>query len=332
MMSRFRSRSAFTLIELLVVIAIIAILIGLLLPAVQKVREAAARMQCSNNLKQISLACHNYEGVYGFLPPGAVGTPKGTAFSFSAPHNSIHTFLLPYIEQENLYRLMSTQSNPQGQTQGLLGVENDPTVFTPSGWWNNTINFNVARTRVKTFECPSDATRDNSVNGVFIATYAQNLTFTGGYYPNPTGNTFGKTNYVSSAGCIGPATNSAFYNKYNGIFSNRSKGTLIGITDGTSQTAFFVESLFGGQPTRDFAVSWMGGGIAVHAWGLPNQAVWYTQGSFHTGVVQVGRGDGSIGSIRKGVGTTFFSSDWYEWNRLGGAQDGEVINFGALGQ
>src|SRR5881396_1637300 len=107
--------AGFTLIELLVVIAIIAILIGLLLPAVQKVREAANRMKCQNNLKQIGLALHNYEGVYGCFPPAYIrtsGKQSGTASGISYPDNNWNgltgwawgALILPHIEQDNLYK------------------------------------------------------------------------------------------------------------------------------------------------------------------------------------------------------------------------------------
>lgn len=134
-------RTAFTLVELLVVIAIIGILVSLLLPAVQAAREAARRMQCQNNLKQIALACHNFHDARRQLPSGGLppSITEGTQFS-------AHSQLLPYIEQQNLHALVDLTVPPQHDNNQL-----------------------ARETKVNTFLCPSES-RENPLPSLGAAT------------------------------------------------------------------------------------------------------------------------------------------------------------------
>jgi len=153
--TRSRSR-AFTLIELLVVIAIIAILIGLLLPAVQKVREAAARMKCSNNMKQIGVGLHNYHSSQGKFPPMARYTPA----SGSRPEerSNLWISLLPYIEQDNVYKLSP------GPSPRAPSVDSGD----PNSLANKTINM---------YLCPSDGSNQPTqtwTQGWVVGNYVAN--------------------------------------------------------------------------------------------------------------------------------------------------------------
>src|SRR5262245_28858579 len=284
MFRRFR-RLAFTLIELLVVIAIIAILIGLLLPAVQKVREAAARAKCQNNLKQISLAAHNYESAYGFLPRGIVGGQLTEAPNANYPNNGVLSFLLPYVEQENIFKQLQQYMGGPLMFNGGVVFVNDPQgpnywpatgIPVNQGWWNNATNVALAQAKVPIYVCPSDDPYAN-VAGTFVYHYANFNTVSGTVYaPTSAQGLAGRTNYVPNGGCL-PNYPVAPYQFYIGPLTDRSKTRLGNLYDGTSNTILFGEAIGDAQTgARNYALSWMGVGGMPTYWNLPAKRQWDT--------------------------------------------------------
>jgi len=343
-MSRSIRRVGFTLIELLVVIAIIAILIGLLLPAVQKVREAAALAKCKNNLKQIGLASHNYHATYGFLPPGVLASdqPRNLIRGSACMNNQwlgTLAFLLPYVEQDNVYKKIDADwSLDTPRNTELPASQHD-------AWWFNTANgnFDLARTRIPIFLCPSDNAGDvtplYNVYCSFYATYdgASLLQFNGvrfdseGAAQGPS-IVFGRTNYLSIQGSVGWITPGIdFYTQYNGMFYDHSKKKLEQIGDGTSNTLAFGEGLgsFSLNPqtgkntgVRERLWSWMGCSGVLY-WGVQPQETsnWYTFSSRHPAGAQFCYGDGHVNLVYK-KDYVWLSTDWYGLMQMGGTNDG----------
>jgi type II secretory pathway pseudopilin PulG len=299
---------------LLVVIAIIAVLIGLLLPAVQKVREAAARMKCSNNMKQIALAAHNYAITNNSFPPGHLGQIPWTGNTnpvngYNESYNVTNLdkyqwlgtlfYLLPQLENEPLWR------------QALGGVPEDylKTGRMFDGWWNYPTMWQASLNRVPIFLCPSDYAEQRSgaivVFWTFVDIANKRDVLEGVGYTSVSG--MGRTNYVGCQGYIGYERMSPPYDdrdNYQGILSNRSSITIEQIVaqDGASNTFLFGEALGGAEKDQNFSIGWMCGGLPT-AFGLVRGGGWYTFGSRHTGVVQFARADGSVGSVLKTVGS-----------------------------
>jgi prepilin-type N-terminal cleavage/methylation domain-containing protein len=339
-----RKVMGFTLIELLVVIAIIAILIGLLLPAVQKVREAAARMSCSNNLRQLGLAAMNYESAFQHFPPGVVISPNapgnGYLFGppFAGPYTGALAFLLPFVEQQNVYNQAMNQGgtnlfNPNG-TQNGWAYSFGPFDY-QMGWQpqNGTgIGFLAAQAKIKTFECPSAAVETPTTVGLIDAYWVDAGSIWIDYLPNPNPGgplPFQRTNYIGCAGYLGDNASwggSSGADRYKGIYYRNSSTKIAEITDGTSNTIAFGETLAGTlRPPRDYSLLWFGSGSMPTAWGLSTNPDWYNYSSAHINIVQFAFADGSVRPIT-------VSCNYGAYIYASGMADGIPYNPGDIGQ
>jgi prepilin-type N-terminal cleavage/methylation domain-containing protein/prepilin-type processing-associated H-X9-DG protein len=346
-------RRGFTLIELLVVIAIIAVLIGLLLPAVQKIREAANRMTCTNNLKQIALAAHNYDNVQNTLPPG-----------FDVEGVGAFVRMLPYLEQESQYKLFSFRPAPQGAT-----VINGPTQY--SLWFRDPLNRPAitnlpaiprppdrygAEGDFKVFLCPSAPAVDPSSTVVQFLTggtpdkdYNSAFGATGSFWFSgyPGNQILGRSNYVASAGDwrMRPDRN----NPNNmvdahGLFYYNSRESLGRVPDGTSNTIMLAEcaggivDLTSSDPLigRKWLTNSWAFGVWFSAYGIcpnPNSPPGqncstaadgrglsvFAAGSLHAGnICNIAMGDGSV------RGLNARAIDSFSLSYLTGTKDGQI--------
>jgi prepilin-type N-terminal cleavage/methylation domain-containing protein len=335
--------TGFTLIELLVVIAIIAVLIALLVPAVQKVREAAARTQCTNNLKQIGLAVHNYHGVFKKVPNAWLQQwnghgADGTEFGLNSPNRDVTTMwhvILPYLEQDALYKL-GTRDNPQIVSDSMRLWSSMP---------------QVGGVSVNAYLCPSD-------DGPLMT--GNPSSFTWAFNHNPTGVEPATSNYAANVMVFDPSVNRSLTNAMLDGLSNTvavghrlrwcdasvvwggaGQGAFTGWALHQFQTGNTRDSGYFGMPTynairgrnvtrqNEFGVPsqrmdfWESSAVPFYTNPLRGYCQPHVPTSPHSGIMVCGLGDGSVRFVSTSVtGTTWrnacipddgnpLGSDWW---------------------
>ena len=285
--SKFRMRTAFTLVELLVVIAIIGILIGMLLPAVQQVREAARRTACANNSRQQMLALLNYENSRQFFPAGWNGEGSVEGYGndskeFLSPWEERfgnffgwQAFILPYVEQDNVYKELRLD---RGWSETDISPETGVA---------------VSSRRIPAYVCPSDDTDDGH-----------------SIYSGPDGDLNGRSSYVINVGSLGFGERpDGLLKAFWGVGWQDSKTTFANMIDGSSNTLFIGERdnvrnregehgaiWIGRQNWRRHAVSGRGPGSATDFDNGPNgdNIGFNIAASMHPSGATIGLGDGSV--------------------------------------
>ena len=280
MLTRLRSRrSAFTLIELLVVIAIIGILIGLLLPAVQKVRDAANRAKCQNQVKQLGLAVHNYCSTFQDKLPPANATVNGVG-------GSVLYFLLPYVEQDALYRLA------QASTGGAY----------------------CAATPLKTFQCPSDITNSSGLAGtVATSSYAGNALLFG--TGTGTGLVVGQVAAYNIGNIPDGTSNTVMFSEMSAQTVNTTTYTTVYGT--YSPASPQISPLF---CTASSGAVWLPQFNPTGTTGTYAAVNGQVQG-YHTATLIVGLADGSVRGVSASVSTGATGS----WNKACTPNDGQPL-------
>ena len=337
-MKTLYKRNAFTLVELLVVIAIIGILIAMLLPAVQAVREAARNTQCKNNIKQIALAAMNYESTNMRFPPGLLfeSIDSQTDTDGTPQEMGILVHLLPFIEANNIADLIEPTLNPDrfgndGTGEGFWGDYN------AAGGRNTRF---ASLFKISSFECPSDrfeadgtilalSTRSDAGPDrkfLFDLNRVRSLS-TNGYGVDG----IGATNYVGVGGAVGDVRDihvGRTYGAFLGVFGNRSKTTFGNISDGSSNTFLFGE--VAAKPNSGWPItgassaqySWMGNVVMpMNLWSLNTNAQrdLYSFVSNHNGTINFANADGSVRAVPE-------SADLETMRSLSGRSDGTVVN------